>query len=114
MAPNPTETDNVSDELFPSDRTGVSFAAPVDNEEPAYRKKSSQELRAFKARQSLSASEKQWDLDGDGELDDTEMALRNLDKSHKGTLSKDQMYELMADNLQTQRQLFKVKKVVIG
>jgi hypothetical protein len=107
-------TDNFSDELTPSDRTGVSFAAAVDNEEPPYRKKSSQELRAAKARQSLSASAKQWDLDGDGELDDAEMALRNLDRSHKGTLSKEQMYELMADNLQTQRQLFKVKKVVIG
>ena len=51
---------------------------------------------------------------GDGELDDAEMALRRMDKSHKGTLSKEQMYELMSENLRTQRDLFKVKKVVIG
>jgi hypothetical protein len=112
MAPNydNTSESNTSDEL---NHTGVSFAEAVDNQ-PAYRKKSSQELRAAKERASLSASAKAWDLDGDGELDDAEMALRNLDRSHKGTLSKDQMYELMSQNLKTQRELFKVKKVVIG
>ena len=104
MSPDPTNNDT-------SDRSsiGVSFANDIGVEEATPVGKSAAARSA-----SLSASAKQWDLDGDGELDDAEMALRNLDKSHKGTLSKEQMYELMTANLQTQRELFKVKKVVIG
>ncbi|KAL9183807.1 hypothetical protein ACHAXT_004663 [Thalassiosira profunda] len=80
----------------------VSFNTEVDVEEAApvesYTRKTSQELRAAKTRQSLSASAKAWDIDGDGTLDDTELALKALDKSAKGTLNKDQMYHLMEQN----------------
>ena len=47
-------------------------------------------------------------------LDDAEWALKALDQSRKGTLSKDQMYQLMHQNLGVQKELGKVKKVVIG
>ena len=63
---------------------------------------------------NLTKSEKAWDLDGDGELDEAELALKALDKSHKGTLTKDEMYKLMQENLSSQRELFKMKKVVMG
>jgi hypothetical protein len=99
--------------------TAVSFANEVEEEQAAaaastLNRKASSELRQCKDRASLSQSAKAWDLDGDGELDDAELALREMDKSHRGTLTKDQMYKLMSDNLQTQRELFKVKKVVMG
>lgn len=69
---------------------------------------------AFSNEGDLSKSTRAWDLDGDGKLDDAELALKNLDQSHKGTLSKEQMYGLMKENLKTQHELFKMKKVVIG
>ena len=47
-------------------------------------------------------------------MDEAELALREMDRSHKGTLTKEQMYNLMSQNLQTQRDLFKVKKIVFG
>ena len=113
MTPNPTDIEKSSEDLNPSNRAGVSFSnEPADL--PAHRKKASGELEDFNSRASLSASAKQWDLDGDGELDDAEMALRALDQSGKGTLSKEQMYKLMNSNLETQRELFKVKKIVMG
>ena len=112
MTSNPTDNNKASEDINPSS-TGVSFSnEPADL--PAYRKHASVELKDFNSRASLSASAKAWDLDGDGELGDAEMALRNMDRSHKGTLSKEQMYELMNSNLKTQRDLFKVKRVVTG
>jgi hypothetical protein len=91
----------------------VSFGNDVEEATPvASAKPQSRTTNPLSA--SLSKSAKAWDLDGDGELDETELALKTMDKSHIGTLTKDQMYDLMTDNLKTQRELFKVKKVVIG
>ena len=94
-----------------ANENAVSFDNDVEEATPV---PSAKQLRSAKDRASLSQSAKAWDIDGDGELNETELALRTMDKNHKGTLSKDQMYELMTDNLKTQRELFKVKKVVIG
>ena len=47
-------------------------------------------------------------------LDDAELALRDMDKSKKGTLSKQQMYSLMQQNIKMTGELTKIKKVVIG
>ena len=40
----------------------------------------------------LSKSARVWDIDGDGELDAAELALKNMDKDRAGTLSREQMY----------------------
>ena len=40
----------------------------------------------------LSKSARVWDIDGDGEPDDAELALKNMDKDRVGTLSREQMY----------------------
>ena len=47
-------------------------------------------------------------------LDDAELALRDMDKTKKGTLSKQQMYSLMQQNIKMTGELTKIKKVVIG
>lgn len=60
---------------------------------------------------ALSKSAKAWDLDGDGELDEAELALKALDKEGKGVLTKEEMYALMQESLDTQRDLFKMKKI---
>lgn len=93
-------------------KNGVSFSEDVEKvtDAPAHPPRHAPHDRNY----SLTQSEVAWDIDGDGVLDDTEMALKKRDKSRKGFLSKDQMYDLMEENLKTQRDLFKVKKVVAG
>ena len=64
-------------------------------------------------RTSLSHSMKAWDIDGDGTLDETELALREMDHNKKGTLTNGQIYGLMKDNLTSQKEFFKLKKAMI-
>lgn len=55
-----------------------------------------------------------WDIDGDGQLDEAELALMKLDKENTGQLSKEDMHELMKEHLNSQRQLFTFKKIAMG
>jgi hypothetical protein len=110
MSPN---ADNNDTKVSFSENADVEGGVPVAvADAPA--EQPSTTLRATKDRQSISQSCKAWDIDGDGQLDDTELALKGLDKSGKGTLSKEQMYQLMHQNLAVQKELSGVKKVVYG
>ena len=40
-------------------------------------------------------STNKWDIDGDGQLDEAELALMKLDKRNTGQLSKEDMHELL-------------------
>lgn len=62
----------------------------------------------------LSVISKKYDLDGDGQLDAAEQAMRDMDKSGRGFLTQDKVYELMQQHIKTQNQLFSMKRVVIG
>ena len=62
---------------------------------------------------SLSHSAKAWDINGDGVLDETELALREMDHGKKGTLTNGQIYRLMNENLTSQKEFFRLKKVMI-
>ena len=46
--------------------------------------------------------------------DEAEQAMRNLDTSGRGHLTNDKVFELMTEHFDDQRQLFKMKKVLIG
>ena len=70
-------------------------------------------MSEYNRKVSLSQSAKAWDIDGDGVLDETELALRKMDHKRSGTLNNGQIYKLMNDNLTTQREFFKLKKVMI-
>ncbi len=56
----------------------------------------------------LSAVSKMYDIDGDGTL------MRDMDKTGRGCLTNDKIHDLMTEHLHTQRELFKVKKIIIG
>ncbi len=62
----------------------------------------------------LSAVSKMYDIDGDGTLDEAEQAMRDMDKTGRGYLTNEKIHDLMTEHLDTQRELFKVKKIVIG
>ena len=46
--------------------------------------------------------------------DEAELAMRRMDTSNRGHLTNDKVFELMTEHFDNQRQLFKMKKVLIG
>lgn len=71
------------------------------------------DIEEAKMEEPNTSPEEVWDIDGDGELDETELALKAMDKDGKGTLTKSQMYGLMQSNLKTQRKLTTLRKGVV-
>lgn len=57
-----------------------------------------------------SAASQRWDLDGDGVLDDAELALKNM-AAGDDELDMKQVHGLMMEHLQTQKSLWKFKKI---
>lgn len=62
----------------------------------------------------LSMVSRMYDFDGDGQLDEAELAMRNMDKSGKGFLTNEKVFGLMQQHMQQQKQLFKFKKIMIS
>lgn len=60
----------------------------------------------------LSTVSKMYDVDGDGELDDAEAAMRGMDKSNRGYLTNDKVYNLMLEQIALQRQFLRVKRIM--
>lgn len=61
----------------------------------------------------LSTISRMYDVDGDGQLNDAEMAIRCMDQSNRGYLTNDKVCALMIEQLETQKQLFKVKRIML-
>lgn len=62
----------------------------------------------------LSTVSKMYDVNGDGELDEAELAMRNMDQTGRGYLTNDKVYTLMQEQLKMQRSMFQMKKAIIG
>ena len=62
----------------------------------------------------LSAVSKMYDVDGDGVLNEAERALRELDTEGEGHLSNQKALKIMEQQLALQRQLFSMKRILIG
>lgn len=52
---------------------------------------------SIQASMALSSVGKMYDIDGDGKLDEAEQAMRDLDKTGRGYLTNDKVYELMME-----------------
>jgi len=65
-------------------------------------------------RRHMSAASKLkfYDIDGDGELDDAELAMMEMDGSGRGYLTNEKVYGMMQEQMHTQRQLFQVKRIM--
>ena len=61
---------------------------------------------------SAASKLKLYDIDGDGELDDAELAMMEMDKSGRGYLTNEKVYGMMQEQMHTQRQLFQVKRIM--
>lgn len=55
-----------------------------------------------------------YDIDGDGELDEAELALAKMDREGSGNITKEDMHALMKEHLSTERSLWNMKKLSIG
>ncbi len=72
------------------------------------------EKQSTPARSRLSAVSQKYDVDGDGRLDDVEQAMRDMDTSGRGYMSNEKVHDLMTKLLAAQKELFTMKKIVIG
>ncbi len=72
------------------------------------------EKQSTPARSRLSAVSQKYDVDGDGRLDDVEQAMRDMDTSGRGYMSNKKVHDLMTKLLAAQKELFTMKKIVIG
>lgn len=62
----------------------------------------------------LSSISKLYDINGDGKLDAAESAMRDMDVSNRGFLTNDKIYALMQAQMETRKQLVRIKWVVFG
>lgn len=83
-------------------------SAPQDEESPPNNKHA-----GSRTDRKLSTVSRMYDIRGDGELDEAELAMRHMDTSGRGYLTNDKVYELMQDHVHTQRKLFQFKKIII-
>ena len=93
--------------IIPEEESPQDVAAAVD-EAPATPNS------IYNPHRKLSTISKMYDIRGDGELDEAELAMRNMDASGRGYLTNEKVYKLMQEHVQTQRQLFQFKKIIIG
>lgn len=85
-------------------------SAPRDEDDSAQEPSNNTPTRSRK----LSTVSRMYDIKGDGELDEAELAMRVMDTSGRGYLTNDKVYALMQEHVQTQRKLFQFKKIIIG
>ena len=66
---------------------------------------------ATKQPRILSRVSKLYDIDGDGELNAAERALRELDTSDRGFITNERAYKLMTEHIDMQNKMFQMKRV---
>jgi len=103
--------DSIEDSRL-SSRVSFDDNAPSVKEYITPKRDSLDHNRMMKAR--LSTVSKMYDIDGDGQLDEAEAAMRRMDTSGRGYLTNEKVLGLMTEQLAQQRQLFRMKKVIIG
>lgn len=60
----------------------------------------------------LSTVSRMYDVNGDGALNAAELAMRDMDQSGRGYLTNDKVYKMMQDQIEVQKQLFRVKRIM--
>ena len=65
-----------------------------------------------KSRRALSSFSRQYDVNGDGKLDDAELAMRNMATSGRGYLTNEQVHAIVVEQMETHRKLFRTRRVM--
>jgi hypothetical protein len=59
----------------------------------------------------LSQTSMRYDVDGDGKLDPSEKAMRDMDTDNRGYLTNDQVYKVMLEQMKLQQEVFGLKRM---
>jgi Mor family transcriptional regulator len=78
-------------------------AAPAEQQSLKQRKKN-----------RLTKVSAMYDLDGDGELDEIELAMRKYDRDGDGQLSKNEIYKIVQEQLKEKKDASQLRKVTAG
>ena len=94
------------DDFFPDDDTIDSeYSDPKPPPRPSLKKRKKNRLTAISA---------MYDLDGSGELDEIEQAMRDADKDGDGNLSKREVYAIVQEQLKNKKDARQLRKIVVG
>jgi hypothetical protein len=63
------------------------------------------------ASKALSQVSMRYDIDGDGKLDPSEKAMRDMDIDNRGYLTNDQVYKVMLEQMKLQQEVFGLKRM---
>jgi hypothetical protein len=64
-----------------------------------------------KALSTLSEVSKMYDVDGDGKLDASEQAMRDMDTDNRGYLTNEKVYKVMLEQMKLQNEVFGLKRM---
>jgi hypothetical protein len=62
---------------------------------------------------ALSVVSKMYDVDGDGKLDESEQAMRNMDTDNRGYLTNEKVYKVMLEQMKLQNEVFSLKRMAM-
>ncbi|KAL7470021.1 hypothetical protein ACHAXS_010267 [Conticribra weissflogii] len=64
--------------------------------------------------ETLDSYARKYDIDGDGVLDDVEIAMMNCDREGRGHLTNEDIYNIVADQLNAKHDVNKLRKAIAG
>jgi hypothetical protein len=67
-----------------------------------------------KALSTLSVVSKMYDVDGDGKLDESEQAMRDMDTDNRGYLTNEKVYKVMLEQMKLQNEVFSLKRMALA
>jgi hypothetical protein len=88
--------------------------ATMEDAENGLRQRAGKNPSALKSTsKGLSKVSVMYDIDGDGKLDPSEMAMRELDTDNRGYLTNEQVYKVMLEQMRLQREVFGLKRMSV-
>jgi hypothetical protein len=88
--------------------------ATMEDAENGLRQRAGKNPSALKSTsKGLSKVSVMYDIDGDGKLDPSEMAMRELDTDNRGYLTNEQVYKVMLEQMKLQREVFGLKRMSV-
>jgi hypothetical protein len=109
-----TTENNMNKDAIPegAEENNMNKDATLEDAENGMRQRAGKNPSALaSASKALSKLSMRYDIDGDGKLDATEKAMRDMDTDNRGYLTNDQVYKVMLEQMKLQREVFGLKRL---